>query len=156
MAELTHFKRNKPLRNKSDASKQGLRAVLQQCERNEWKPISYASRFLTELESKHSINELELLAVVWSVEHFKHYVYGVSFDKVSDQKALQSVLKCNKENKTYSSRLTRWVDRLLPFVFSVVRTPGRGLGIADYLSRHPPNMNAPPFKQKSYLMTVSE
>ena len=39
-AELTHFERNKPLRIICDASKQGLGAVLQQCEENEWKPIS--------------------------------------------------------------------------------------------------------------------
>ena len=64
-------------------------------------------------------------------------MYGVPFGRVSDHKALQSVLKSNKGNKTYSSRLTRWVDRLLPFDFSIVHTPGRTLGMADYLSRHP-------------------
>ena len=32
VAELTHFKRNKPLRIKCDASQQGLGAVSQQCE----------------------------------------------------------------------------------------------------------------------------
>ena len=64
---------------------------------------------------------------------------GVPFGIVSDHKALQSVLKSNKGNKTYSSRLTRWVDRLLPFDFSIVHTPGRTLGMADYLSRHPSN-----------------
>ena len=77
-----------------------------------------------------------LLAVVWSVEHFKHYVYDVSFGVVCDHKALQSVLKANKGNKTFSSRLTRWVDRLLPFDFSVIHEPGRTLGLADYLSHH--------------------
>ena len=107
VAELTHFKRNKPLRIICDASKQGLGAVLQQCEENRWKPIAYASRFLSELESKYSINELELLAVEWSIEHFKNYVYGVAFGIVSDHKALQSVLRPNKGNKTFSSRLTR-------------------------------------------------
>ena len=39
VAELTHFKRNRPLRIISDASKNGLEAVLQQCEENTWKPI---------------------------------------------------------------------------------------------------------------------
>ena len=63
VAELTHFKRNKQLRIICDASKQGLDAVLQQCEENRWKPIAYASRFLSELESKYSFNELALLAV---------------------------------------------------------------------------------------------
>ena len=103
MAELTHFRRNRPLRIICDASKNGLGAVLQQCDENKWKTISYASTFLTELETKYSINELELLAVVWSVEHFKNYVYGVSFGIVSDHKALQRVLKSIKGKKSYSS-----------------------------------------------------
>ena len=103
VAELTHFKRNRPLRIICDASKNGLGAVLQQCDENKWKTISYASRFLTELETKYSINELELLALVWSVEHFKNYVYGVSFGIVSDHKVLQSVLKSIKGKKSYSS-----------------------------------------------------
>ena len=123
VTELTHFKRNKPLRIICDASKQGLGAVLQQCEENKWKPISCASRFLSELESKYSINELELLAVVWSVEHFKDFVDRVAFGIVSDHKALQTVLKSNKGNKTFSSRMTRWVDRLLPLDFAIVHTP---------------------------------
>ena len=140
-AELTHFKRNKELRIICDASKQGLGAVLQQKGKEGWKPISYASRFLTDLEAKYSINELELLAVVWSAEHFKNYVYGINFGVVSDHEALQSVLKSNKENKTFPSRLTRWVDRLLPFDFNVVHEPGKTLGLADYLSRHPSEYN---------------
>ena len=74
---------------------------------------------------------------MWSIELFKNYVYGTRFGVVSDHKALQTVLKSNKGNKTYSSRLTRWVDRLLPFDFIVTHTPGRTLGMADYLSRHP-------------------
>ena len=45
VAELTRFKRNKPLRIICDASKQSTGALLQQCEENCWKPIMYASRF---------------------------------------------------------------------------------------------------------------
>ena len=101
----------------------------------DWKPISYASRFLTELEAKYSINELEVLAVVWAIEHFKNFVCE-KFDVVSDHKALQSVLKANIGNKTFSSRLTRWADKLLPFDFSVLQALGRTIGLADYLSRH--------------------
>ena len=138
ITELTHFKRNKKLRIICDASKQGLGAVLQQQQDNqEWKPVSFASRFLTNFEAKYSINELELLAVVWTIERFRSYVYGVKFQVISDHKALASVLRPNRGNKTFSSRLTRWVDRLLPFEFEVIHAPGRVLGFADYLSRHP-------------------
>ena len=77
------------------------------------------------------------MAVVWSVEHFTNYVYGIGSEIVSNDKVLKSVIKANKSNETFSSRLTRWVDRLLSFEFIVVHTLGRTLGISDCLSCHP-------------------
>ena len=137
ITELKHFKRDLPLRIICDASREGLGAMLQQEQEEGWETTHYASRFLTEFEQKYSINELELLAVVWAVEYFRNFVYGTEFEVVSDHKALTTILRGNRGNKTYSSRLTRWVDRLLPFQFRVVHAPGRTMGMADYLSRHP-------------------
>ena len=97
-------------------------------------------KILPDFEAKNSINELELLAIVWAIEHCENYVYSVQFKVVSDHKALSSVLKPIRGNKTFSSRLTRWVDRLLPFRFEVVHAAGRTLGMADYLPRHPSGM----------------
>ena len=62
----------------------------------------------------------------------------VPFKIKSDNKALATVLKGQKANKTYSSRFTRWVDWLLLFEFEVIYGPEKTLGIADYLSRNPP------------------
>ena len=89
---------------------------------------------------KFSINELKLSAIIWAIKLFKIYVYGVQFKAVSDHKALMSVLRPNRGNKTFSSRLTRWVDRLLLFDFEVVHVSGRTQGMADYLSRHPSDL----------------
>ena len=134
IAEVGLFKKSSPIRIICDASKADLGAILQQDE-IEWRPIYFASRFLTPLEGKYSIKELELLAVVWAVEHSKLLV---KFQVVSDHEALATVLESNKNNKTYSSRLTRWVDRLLPFDFEIIfHAPGLTIGIADCLSRHP-------------------
>ena len=91
---------------------------------------------------------MELLAVVWAIEHFKNYFFGIKFQVVSDNKALATVLKGNKSNKTYSSRLTRWVDRLLPFDFEIFHAPGNTIGIADYLSRHPSQIEGKSVKAK--------
>ena len=55
----------------------------------------------------------------------------------TDHKALVSALDENKSNKTYQSRLTRWVDRLLPYQFKVLHLTGKDMGIVDYLSRNP-------------------
>ena len=68
---------------------------------------------------------------------------------LSDHKALATVLKGHKGNKTYSSRLTRWVDRLLPFDYEVIHVPGRILGMADYLSRNPTEQNESTIKAKT-------
>ena len=42
------------------------------------KPIAFASRFLSDTEKRYAINELELLAVVWGLEHFRLYIYTES------------------------------------------------------------------------------
>ena len=47
-----------------------------------------------------------------------------------------SVLRPNRGNETFSSRLTRREDRLLPFEFEVVHIARGTPGMADYLSRH--------------------
>ena len=133
---LNHFKRPCPLRIICNVSKSGLGDALQQEENNKRKPIPFASRFLTDLESKYSINELESLAIVWSVEYFRTYVYGVPFKIISNHTALATVLKEQKANKTYSSRLTQSIDQLLPFDLEVIHGPCRTLGIAVCLSRN--------------------
>ena len=40
-------------------------------------------------------------------------------------------------NKTYHSRLTRWVDRLLPFNFTIKHLAGKDMGFTDLISRSP-------------------
>ena len=50
-------------------------------------------------------------------------------------------LKTLLRMKTYSSRLTTWIDRLIPFNMELVHQPGRTTGLADYLSRHPSDYN---------------
>ena len=61
-------------------------------------------------------------------------------------KALVSALDENRSNKTYQFRLTRWIDRLLPYQFRVVHIPGKDMGIVDYLSRDP---NGEPWPESS-------
>ena len=86
---------------------------------------------------------------MWAVEHFNNYEYGVQFKVVTDHKAVMPVLKPNRGNKTFSSRLTRLVDRLLPFEFEVVLVAGRTLGMADYLSRHPTELEGASLKAEA-------
>ena len=43
----------------------------------------------------------------------------------------------NTANNSYNNRLTSWVDRLLPFDFTIDRLPGSKMGLVDYNSRDP-------------------
>ena len=135
-----HISKKIPLPINCDAGKAGLGAVLQQEEQKGWQSISFASRFLTALETKYSTDELELLAVVWALEQFRNYVYGTQFTVISNYEALTRLLKNSKGTKTLTSRLTRWVDRLLPFDFEITEWSKKSTGIADYLSKYPLEM----------------
>ena len=116
-------------------SHNGLGVSLEQIHGTDWKTISFASRFLNPHESKYSTNELKLLGVAWAVEHYKNYLYGSEFEVITDHKALLSALSPNHGNKTYHSRLTRWVDRLLFFNFSIKHLAGKDMGFTDLISR---------------------
>ena len=105
-----HFNPELETRIKCDASRKGLGCALEQRTPNGWHTVAFASRFLNSVEDRYSINELELLGVVWSVEHFKCYLFGKSFTVITDHRALLSIMRENRSNKSYNSRLTRWVD----------------------------------------------
>ena len=81
---------------------------------------------------------------MWGAEYFHNYILGINFIVVTDHKALVSLLNgSNKENKTLFSRLTGWLDRLIPFDFQIEHKTGTKIGLAGYLSRHPTKEAAP-------------
>ena len=77
------------------------------------------------------------MGVVWATENFKNYLYGAEFEIVTDHKALLSALNANQSNKTMHSRLTCWLNRLLPFNFKIKHIPRKEMGFTDFLSRLP-------------------
>ena len=88
MVELSHstLKKKQEIRIIFDASKQGVGAVLQQSQKNgEWKSICFATRILSDVEAKYSITELELLARVWAIDHFKNWymVYCLKYFQIT-------------------------------------------------------------------------
>ena len=45
-------------------------------------------------------------------------------------------MKENRSNKSYNSRLTRWIDRLLTIQFDIEHLPWAKIGLVDHISRH--------------------
>ena len=44
---------------------------------------------------RYAINELELFAVVWGIEHFRLYIYGKLIKLLTDHRALEPLIKRN-------------------------------------------------------------
>ena len=132
-----HFDQHLETRIVCNASNTGLGAALEQNSTEGGVAIAYASGFLNSLEEKYSVNELELLGNVWAIEHFKYYLYGKHFTVITDHQALISALNASERSKTSQSRLTRWIDRLIPFHFDIKHLAGSKMGLIDYMSRNP-------------------
>lgn len=114
----------------TDASKAGIGAVLSQVQNGKEKIISFYSSGLSDIEKKYGITELELLAVIKSIKHFKHYLLNRKFKLRTDHKALVYLTKYKDNN----SRLFRWSLMLQEFEFSIEYIKGID-NSADVLSR---------------------
>ena len=145
---LAHYISDYPNIFTTDARTKGLGATLwQEQQDGKLNPIGFACRFLSDTEKKYAIKELELLAVVWGIEHFRLYIYGKPIKLLTDHQALETLIKRNRSNKTYSTRLTKWLDRLAHFSISVSLIAGKHSALTDYLSRNP---TAPPQANDAY------
>ena len=64
-------------------------------------PVAYVSRRLNEHELNYAVQELESLAIVYSVKSFCHYLLGSPFEikVMGDHQSLQYLKKrsCNRE-----------------------------------------------------------
>ncbi|GBP61034.1 Retrovirus-related Pol polyprotein from transposon 297 [Eumeta japonica] len=88
----------------TDASIHAIGAILSQGEIGKDLPIAYASRTLNKAEFNYSTIERELLAIIWSVKHFRPYLFGRKFKIVTDHKPLTWLFSV----KDPGSRLVRW------------------------------------------------
>ena len=132
---LAHFDPKRGNYITTDACNTGPGATLWQKEGVVFRPVAFASRFLTDCEKKYAKNELELLGALWGLESFRYYVYGKRVNLLTDHQALQPLLK-KRAHKQYSARLTRWLDRLSHLDVNIQYTAGKNIPLTDYLRRH--------------------
>ncbi len=114
----------------TDASGKGLRAVLEQEQADGSRhPIAYASRNLSKHEQRYGITELETLAVIWSLRHFRAYMWGHKCTVYTDHAPVKSLLK----SRHSSGKLARWGWLQSLILYHL----GRKNANADALSRSP-------------------
>lgn len=125
----------------TDASSEGYGAILIQRKIKAPHVIAYYSRRTTETESRYHSYELEILAVVRSIENFRHYLYGRHFTVHTDCNAL----KASRTKRDLTPRVHRWWAVLQSYDFDIMYREGRNMAHADFLSKNPlPNLNITP------------
>lgn len=123
---------NLPFVLQTDASGEGLGAVLAQIQNGVERVIAYASRGLSPPETRYPAHKLEFLALKWAVtDKFYDHLYGRCFSVLTDNNPLKYVMTTAKLDATGQ----RWVSQLSSFEFDIQYRRGQNNANADALSR---------------------
>jgi hypothetical protein len=94
-------------------------------------PIAFASRKLSDSERNYNTTEREGLAMVYSLQKYRHYLLGKQFKMFTDHSALKYLL--NKP--VLWGRICQWLLLFQEFDFEVIVKPGKLNARPDHLSR---------------------
>lgn len=83
-------------------------------------PIAYTSRLCTNAERNYSITERETLAVIHSLEKFRHIILGYKIKVWTDHTKIQNLFK----HKNLRGRLARWFTILQQYEVEFEDIPG--------------------------------
>jgi transposase InsO family protein len=122
-----------PFKVQTDASDEGIGAVLLQTYPEGDRPIAYLSKKFTPAQRKWSPMEQECYAIICVLDKWHNYLSGVKFTWETDHKALTQLNQKAQINK----RCERWRLKILEYDFIVKYIPGPMNSMPDYLSRSP-------------------
>lgn len=120
----------------TDASQGSIGSVLSQRQDDRDCIIAYASHTLSPSERKWSTFDREFWAVVWSVKHFEHFLFGSTFTVITDHKPLLSLKKTPVDSDP-TGRRSRWIFELDVYDYNILHREGRQHANADAMSRRP-------------------
>ena len=121
---LGYFDLKYPTEVVADASPLGLGAVLIQDQEDAPRVISYASRSLSDVESRYHQTEREALSLVWACERFKPYLIGNKFDLVTDHEPLKVIYGPRSKPCARMCHVMCHMCHDVPYDYTVVLWPG--------------------------------
>ena len=127
-----HYDRTLPVTVQVDASLRDLGASLIQKHNGEDQPIAFASKSLTDMETRYANIERELLAIIFACQHFSTYLLGRSFIAESDHKLLEMITMKNLVN--VPPHLQRMLLELQRYNVTIKYHPGAQMQLVDALS----------------------
>ena len=126
---LRYYDAKEELTVQCDASDKGVGAALLQ----NGQPLAFASRALTDTETRYAPIEKEMLAVVFALNKFNQYVYGRHVTVNSDHKPLEAIAQ--KPLRNAPKRLQGMLLKIQKYDIKIVYKPGAKMYLADTLSR---------------------
>ncbi|XP_064642786.1 uncharacterized protein LOC135497049 [Lineus longissimus] len=146
---LAYYDPKQPVTLEVDASQKGLGAALLQHGR----PVAFASKALSDTQSRYSNIEREALGLVHGIERFHTYLYGRFFTAITDHKPLVML----KEKPLYRlpGRLDRMFQKIGGYNFELVYRPGSEMILFDVLSRLPNPSNNTEVKLATRVHSVA-
>ena len=136
----------------TDASNEGIGAVLSQVKDGQERVIGYYSKRLDKCQRRYCTTRRELLAVVKSIAHFRPYLYGRRFTLRADHSSLQWLMNFRDPEGQWA----RWLQQLQQYDFTILHRPGKSHGNADGLSRRPCDCKACSRQREREKTTVPE
>ena len=129
---LAYANYQKPFKLHTDASENGLGAILYQKQDDDTEHVTaYASTTLSKSERNYDTHKLEFLALKWSImERFHEYLYGGHFEVYTENNPLTYILTTAKLDATGQ----RWVASLANYNFKIFYKSGKLNVEADALS----------------------
>ena len=117
----------------TDASAFAIGAVLSQIQDGIERVLAFGSRCLNKAERNYCVTRRELLAVVYFMVYYRHYLMCRRVTVRSDHGCLRWL----KQMRYPSGQVARWIERLAPFDWCIEYRPGARHQNADSLSRIP-------------------
>ncbi|XP_011674436.2 uncharacterized protein K02A2.6-like [Strongylocentrotus purpuratus] len=126
---LKYYDQKKPLVIHADASAHGIGAAMMQ----DGQPVAYASRALSDAESRYAVIEKEMLAIVFALEKWHQFTFAREVTVYSDHKPLECIVK--KPLDRAPKRLQGMLLRAMAYNIEVKYLKGKENHLADPLSR---------------------
>uniref|UniRef100_A0A914WQW0 RNA-directed DNA polymerase n=1 Tax=Plectus sambesii TaxID=2011161 RepID=A0A914WQW0_9BILA len=136
---LTHYKPELPIIVAADASNEGIGAVIaHRLPDGRELPIAYASKTLTDTESRYPQIEKEALALMFGIKKFHQYLWGRHFLLRTDHQPLVKIFGSKKGLPTTAANcLQNYAITLMAYSFDIEYVNTLKFGKADGLSRLP-------------------
>jgi hypothetical protein len=134
---LRHFDPDLPVTLHADSSGAALSGIISQPHDGNLHPVAFWSRKCLPAECNYDIHDREMLAIVESMKHWRHYLEGAKFPVqiLSDHKNLEVFMT----TKILNRRQARWAEFLAGYDFVLGHIPG-AKNPADGPSRRPDYM----------------